>query len=64
MSEAIPMVESSHPPVCPHCEKPVEQFEFRAAKASTEGLRRLVAGDYWVTVVTCVHCHKVLGVCR
>ena len=64
MNEPMPMVESEHAPVCPHCEKTVERLEFKAAKAPAEGVRKIVAGDYWMTVVTCSHCHKVLGVCR
>jgi glutaredoxin len=57
MSEDVDYVESQTKPVCPHCEKDLRRIEYRRQKLSFG----FMSGATWVIILTCPHCHKVLG---
>ena len=57
MSDEVKFVESQTPPKCPHCEALLEQIEYRRQKLSFG----FTSGFTWVILLTCPHCHKVLG---
>ena len=56
MGEEVEFVESRGLPVCPHCEATLTRIEYRRQKLSFGPLRFA-----WVILLTCPHCHKVLG---
>jgi hypothetical protein len=58
MSDDVEFVESRTAPVCPHCEADLERVEYRRQKLSFRGF---MGGAAWVIILTCPHCHKVLG---
>jgi hypothetical protein len=57
MSDEVEFVESQAPPVCPHCGAALQQIEYRRQKLSFG----FMSGFTWVILLTCPHCHKVLG---
>ena len=57
MTEEVEFVESRSQPVCPHCEAALAQVEYRRQKLSFG----FMSGFSWVILLTCPHCHKVLG---
>jgi hypothetical protein len=56
MSDEVEFVEARDPPVCPHCEARLTQVEYRRLKLSF-GFMRFTS----VILLTCPHCHNVLG---
>ena len=57
MAETIEFVEATEPPLCPHCEQPLAQVEFRKQKLAFS----LLAGQEWILLLSCPHCRKVIG---
>jgi len=57
MSGDVEFVESQSPPVCPHCEAALARIEYHCQKLSFG----FMSGFAWVILLTCPHCHKVLG---
>jgi hypothetical protein len=57
MSSDVEFIEARDRPICPHCETPLTQIEYRRQKLSFG----FMSGFSWVILLTCPHCHKVLG---
>ena len=57
MSDEIEFVEAPAPPVCPFCETPLARIEYTRQKLAFG----FMSGFTWVILLTCPHCHKVLG---
>ena len=57
MSAELRFVEADTAPVCPHCEAILGEIEYRRQKLSFG----LMSGFSWVILLSCPHCHKVLG---
>ena len=55
MGEHLEFVEARDSPVCPHCEATLTKIEYRCEKLSF-GIMFA-----WVIILSCPHCHKVLG---
>ncbi len=57
MSEFIKFVEAQTLPICPHCEKPLAEIEFRRDVVRFGFFK----GETFVVLLSCPHCHKVLS---
>ena len=57
MNDELEFVESQETPICPHCGSKLTQIEYRRQKLSFG----FMSGFVWVILLTCPHCHKVLG---
>lgn len=52
MADKIPQKQVEHLPVCPHCEREIEQLHWR----------KLESFSHYEYIYMCPHCRKVLGI--
>lgn len=57
MTDALEFIEAESLPICPHCDEAITLLEYRKQKLSFGTLQGLT----WVIVLTCPHCHRILG---